>query len=94
MTTQYSSGRSGSSGTLLAVLLFTPALTLAQTVPPVITDESISTPEPIPTTSVLDNFTRADEDPLSDAGNWDGLIYTTSYGKRMAVVSDQATSAP
>ena len=40
-----------------------------------------------PTTGVLDNFTRADENPLSDGGNWSGPIF--SGDGVLEVISDQ-----
>lgn len=51
-----------------------------------------------PTTAVLDSFDRENEDPLSDSGNWGGLIWPSGpdggYSPpRMELVSDAAVAA-
>ena len=43
-----------------------------------------------PTTSVLDSFSRANENPLSDAGKWSGPIFNGD--NELQVVSDQAAT--
>lgn len=44
---------------------------------------------PFPTTPILDNFNRANEDPLSGGGNWDTSVW--AFGSDgLAVVSNQA----
>lgn len=44
-----------------------------------------------PTTGLLDSFTRADENPLSGGGNWDGPMY--SGGSELLVTSNQIGQA-
>lgn len=47
---------------------------------------------PSPSTPVLDDFNRPNENPLSDGGNWTGP-FATNAGDVMAVVSNQVITA-
>lgn len=37
------------------------------------------TPDTFPTTAIIDNFNRANENPLSDGGNWESTVGVTAF---------------
>lgn len=48
---------------------------------------TVTVPPDFPATAVLDNFNRANENPLSDGGNWTEFLF---YGQPLQLVSNQA----